>query len=43
MFYSADELSTVLRELGYVDVGARTHLAGMIGYHRAAKPVNPLQ
>jgi demethylmenaquinone methyltransferase/2-methoxy-6-polyprenyl-1,4-benzoquinol methylase len=41
MFYSADELSTVLRELGYVDVGARTRLAGMIGYHRAAKPHYP--
>ena len=38
MFYSADELSTVLRELGYVDVGARTRLSGMIGYHHAAKP-----
>jgi demethylmenaquinone methyltransferase/2-methoxy-6-polyprenyl-1,4-benzoquinol methylase len=38
MFYSADELCTVLRELGYVDVGAKTRLAGMIGYHRAAKP-----
>jgi len=38
MFYSAEELSTVLRELGYVDVSARTRLSGMIGYHRAAKP-----
>ena len=38
MFYSAEELCTVLRELGYVDVGARTRFAGMIGYHRAAKP-----
>jgi hypothetical protein len=31
-----------LRELGFGDVGAKTRLAGMIGYHRAAKPVNPL-
>lgn len=38
MFYSAEELSIVLRELGYRDVGARTLLAGMIGYHRGAKP-----
>ncbi|HET7297713.1 MAG TPA: class I SAM-dependent methyltransferase, partial [Burkholderiales bacterium] len=38
MFYSADELSVLLRELGYERVAARTVLAGMIGYHRAAKP-----
>lgn len=38
MFYSADELSQVLRELGYRDVAAKTLLAGMIGLHRAAKP-----
>src|SRR5512146_704611 len=37
MFYSADELSEVLRELGYRDVGAKTLFAGMIGFHRAAK------
>jgi demethylmenaquinone methyltransferase/2-methoxy-6-polyprenyl-1,4-benzoquinol methylase len=37
MFYSADELSQVLRELGYVDVAAKTVFAGMIGHHRAAK------
>jgi hypothetical protein len=33
----------VLRELGYVDVGAKTRLSGMIGYHRAAKAVQPAQ
>jgi demethylmenaquinone methyltransferase/2-methoxy-6-polyprenyl-1,4-benzoquinol methylase len=38
MFYSADELSLVLRELGFERVGAKTVLAGMIGFHRAAKP-----
>jgi demethylmenaquinone methyltransferase/2-methoxy-6-polyprenyl-1,4-benzoquinol methylase len=38
MFYSAEELSEVLRELGFERVGARTVLAGMIGFHRAAKP-----
>ena len=37
MFYSADELSDMLREVGYSDVGAKTLLAGMIGFHRAAK------
>lgn len=38
MFYSADELSEVLREVGYRDVAAKTLLAGMIGFHRASKP-----
>jgi hypothetical protein len=28
----------LLRELGFERVAARTVLAGMIGYHRAAKP-----
>ncbi len=40
LFYSAEELSTVLRNLGYSDVSCRTIFAGMIGCHRAAKPVN---
>lgn len=39
MFYSADELCVVLRELGYRDVTAKTMLSGMIGFHHAAKPV----
>lgn len=38
MFYSADELSDLLRELGYCDVSAKSVFAGMIGCHRAAKP-----
>lgn len=38
MFYSSDELSGVLRELGYTDVAAKIVFAGMIGFHRAAKP-----
>lgn len=38
LFYSADELSQVLKELGYRDVVAKTLLVGMIGMHRAAKP-----
>jgi demethylmenaquinone methyltransferase/2-methoxy-6-polyprenyl-1,4-benzoquinol methylase len=37
-FYSAEELSQVLRELGYRDVVSKTVLAGMVGFHRAAKP-----
>lgn len=38
MFYSADELSELLRGLGYRDVAAKSVFAGMIGCHRAAKP-----
>lgn len=38
MFYSADELSEVLRQQGFCDVSAKTLLAGMIGFHRAVKP-----
>jgi len=38
MFYSAEELSVVLRELGYVDVTAKTVFYGMLGFHRAVKP-----
>lgn len=38
MFYSADELSGVLQELGFRDVTSKTLLGGMIGFHRAVKP-----
>ncbi|UCH52577.1 MAG: class I SAM-dependent methyltransferase, partial [Pseudomonadota bacterium] len=36
-FYSANELSQLLRELGFQDVRQKTLLGGMIGMHRAAK------
>jgi demethylmenaquinone methyltransferase/2-methoxy-6-polyprenyl-1,4-benzoquinol methylase len=38
MFYSADELSRVLKGLGYQDIAIRTIFAGMIGCHMAVKP-----
>ena len=38
MFYTAEELSIVLRELGYVDVTVDTVFHGMIGFHRSVKP-----
>jgi demethylmenaquinone methyltransferase/2-methoxy-6-polyprenyl-1,4-benzoquinol methylase len=38
MFYSAEELSVVLEELGYVGVTAETVFYGMLGFHRATKP-----
>ena len=37
-FYSAAELSEMLRGLGYVHVADKTVLMGMIGFHRASKP-----
>ncbi len=37
-FYSADELSEVMRQQGFSDVSARTVFAGMLGFHRAVKP-----
>ena len=39
MFYSAQELATVLRELGFRDVYFKTVLAGMLAFHTAAKPI----
>jgi demethylmenaquinone methyltransferase/2-methoxy-6-polyprenyl-1,4-benzoquinol methylase len=38
MFYSADELSLVLEEIGFRNVSYKTIFAGMIGMHRAVKP-----
>ena len=38
MFYSADELSRILREVGYQRVAHKTVLLGMVGFHRGTKP-----
>lgn len=38
MFYTADELSGVMREVGYRDIAVKSLLGGMIGIHRAIKP-----
>lgn len=38
MFYSAEELSAVLAELGYHDISHKSIFGGMIGCHRAGKP-----
>ena len=38
LFYTAEELSILLRELGYVEVKADTVFHGMLGFHRAVKP-----
>ena len=38
MFYSTDELSSVLCETGFGNVVGRTVLAGTVGFHSAVKP-----
>jgi len=38
MFYSADELSDMFREVGFDEVSSRTLMSGMIGHHKAMKP-----
>ncbi len=38
MFYSAEELSHVLEELGYCNVTSKAVFSGMMGFHRAVKP-----
>jgi demethylmenaquinone methyltransferase/2-methoxy-6-polyprenyl-1,4-benzoquinol methylase len=37
MFYSAEELKTLLTELGYTDVTYKSVFGGMLGFHRAVK------
>jgi demethylmenaquinone methyltransferase/2-methoxy-6-polyprenyl-1,4-benzoquinol methylase len=38
LFYSAEELSIMLRELGFREVSVDRVFYGMIGFHRAVKP-----
>ena len=38
MFYSAQELSDMLEDVGFREVTARTVFCGMLGFHRAVKP-----
>ncbi len=38
MFYSAQELSDMLEDVGYRDVTYKTVFYGMLGFHRAVKP-----
>ena len=37
MFYSADELSEMLEQLGYQNVSSKTILGGTVGFHRSMK------
>lgn len=38
MFYSAQELSDMLEDVGFCDVTHKTVFYGMLGFHRAVKP-----
>ena len=38
MFYSAQELSDLLEDVGFEDVTSKTVFTGMLGFHRAVKP-----
>lgn len=38
LFYSAEELSIMLRDLGFAEVSVDRVFYGMIGFHRAVKP-----
>ena len=38
LFYSVEELSRLLTELGYSEVHGRSVLAGTVGFHKACKP-----
>lgn len=35
MFYSARELTELLRHLGFVDISCKTHMGGLLGFHKA--------
>ncbi|MDH4173191.1 MAG: class I SAM-dependent methyltransferase [Betaproteobacteria bacterium] len=39
MFYSARELTDMLEDVGFQDVTSRTVFSGMLGFHRAVKPL----
>ena len=36
-FYSAGELTQLLAEIGFHDVSSRTHMGGLLGFHKARK------
>lgn len=38
MFYSADEFTDLLGNVGFQNISSQTLLGGMIGYHKAMKP-----
>jgi len=38
VFYSVDELSELLRQIGFVDVQGKGMLGGTVGFHKAVVP-----
>lgn len=40
MFYSADELSELMREVGFRPVASKSIMMGMIAFHKAMKPLD---
>ncbi len=40
LFYSADELSDLFRDMGFAEVSSKVLFGGMIGYHKAKKPLD---
>jgi demethylmenaquinone methyltransferase/2-methoxy-6-polyprenyl-1,4-benzoquinol methylase len=43
MFYSTEELSTLLSELGFSHITGRSVLGGTVGFHKARKPPLPAE
>lgn len=39
-FYSVDELSELLKQIGFVDVRGKSMLAGTVGFHKAVVPID---
>ena len=39
MFYSTEELSALLAELGFSHITGRSVLGGTVGFHKARKPL----
>ncbi len=39
MFYSADEFTQLLTDVGFEEISSKTIFSGMIGYHKAMKPL----
>jgi demethylmenaquinone methyltransferase/2-methoxy-6-polyprenyl-1,4-benzoquinol methylase len=39
MFYSTEELSLLLAELGFTDIKGTAVLGGTVGFHKARKPL----
>ncbi|NNG12999.1 MAG: class I SAM-dependent methyltransferase [Halobacteria archaeon] len=43
MFYSTEELSSILSELGFSHINGRSVLGGTVGFHKARKPPLPAE